>query len=132
MRTDQKSATSIGKKIDNFTLKDATGKEVALADFKDKKAIVVVFAGTECPINNAYMPRLVELDREFGPRGVQLLAVNSNLQDTPQRVADHARKHQLTFPILKDEDNRVADVLGARRTPEAFLLDPADLAELGQ
>ena len=110
-RADEPSS-SIGKKVPDFKLPDNHGRQVSLGNFQDKKAVIVVFIGTECPINNAYMPRLVELDREFGPRGVQLLAVNSNLQDTPQRVADHARKHQLTFPILKDEDNRIADVLG--------------------
>src|SRR5688572_27506622 len=38
-----------------FSLKDLGGRDVALADFKDKKAVVVVFTGTECPVNNYYM-----------------------------------------------------------------------------
>jgi peroxiredoxin len=113
----------IGKKISEFSLPDTRDRKVGLADFQDKKAVVVVFVGTECPINNSYMTRLVELDQEYGPRGVQFLAVNSNQQDTPQRVAKHAREHELSFPVLKDEGNRVADMFGARRTPEAFLLD---------
>jgi peroxiredoxin/mono/diheme cytochrome c family protein len=117
------SSSSIGKKISSFKLPDIHARQVSLDDFQDKKAIVVVFIGTECPINNAYMPRLVELDRQFGPRGVQFLAVNSNQQDTPERVVAHSRKHELTFPVLRDEDNRVADLFAARRTPEAFLLD---------
>lgn len=113
----------IGKKISDFTLPDTRGRKVSLGDFQDKKAVVVVFAGTECPINNAFMPRLVELDREFGPRGIQFLAVNSNQQDSLERVAKHAREHSLSFPALKDDGNRVADLFGARRTPEAYLLD---------
>ncbi len=112
-----------GKKIDNFTLKDAAGKPVALADFKDRKAVVVVFVGTECPLNNLYVPRLIELHKEYAGKGVQFLAVNSNVQDTPQKVAEHARKHGIPFPVLKDPANRVADQFGAKRTPEAFLLD---------
>lgn len=116
-------SSSIGKKVPDFKLPDNRGRQVSLGDFQDKKAVVVVFIGTECPINNAYMPMLMELDRQFGPRGVQLLAVNSNQQDTPKRIAEHAKKHELAFPVLKDEDNRVADLFGARRTPEAFVLD---------
>src|SRR5581483_5453947 len=38
-------------------------------------------------------------------------------------IARFARSHALSFPILKDSDNRVADLFGALRTPEVFLLD---------
>jgi len=38
-------------------------------------------------------------------------------------VAAHAREHGLTFPILKDNDNRLADALGASFTPESYLFD---------
>jgi peroxiredoxin len=119
---DEAPATGIGKSVPGFQLKDITGRTVSLADFQNKKAVVVFFIGTQCPINNAYMPRLAELHEEYAPRDVQFLAVNSNRQDTLERVAEHARKHALPFPVLKDEDNRVADQFGARRTPEAFVL----------
>src|SRR5262245_51924882 len=65
--------SSVGKKIDGFALKDTTGKPVALAGFKDKKAVVVVFIGTECPLNNAFLPRLADLHKEFEAQGVQFL-----------------------------------------------------------
>jgi peroxiredoxin len=113
----------LGEKIAPFELKDVSGKTVSLEDYRAKKAVVVVFVGTECPINNAYMPRLAQLAKEFGPKGVQFLAVNANRQDSVERVAAHAKKHELPFPVLKDGGNRVADSFGARRTPEAFLLD---------
>jgi len=117
------ASSAIGKKISDFKLPDTRGRKVRLSDFQDKKAGVVAFIGTECPINNAFMPRLADLEREFGPRGVQFLAVNSNQQDTTDRVAKHASDHALPFSVLKDEGNRVADLFGARRTPEVFLLD---------
>ena len=82
-----------------------------------------MFVGTECPISNAFMPRLAELSKEYTPKGVQLLAINANRQDSPARVADHAKENRLPFPVLKDAGNRIADLFGAQRTPEAFLLD---------
>ena len=118
------AAPEPARQVGNFTLPDPrTGRRVALADFKGRKAVVVLFLGTECPLNNAYLPRLVQLHEEFGPQGVQFLAVNANEQDTADRVAAHARKHALPFPVLKDEGGVVADLFGARRTPEAFVLD---------
>ncbi len=114
---------SVGKKVADFALKDSQGRKVSLADFADSKAIVVVFVGTECPVNNLFMPRLAELDREFAPKGVQFLGINANRQDTPERIAAHAKKYALPFPVLKDPGNQVADLFGAQRTPEAFVLD---------
>ncbi len=112
-----------GYPVPNFTLKDTTGKAHSLSDYKDSKALVVLFLGTQCPINNAYAPRLAELHKTYSPRGVQFLAVNANHQDTPEMVATHAREHKIPFPVLKDVGNVVADQFRAERTPEAFVLD---------
>ncbi len=109
--------------IPNFTLNDTTGKAVSLADFKERKAIAVVFLGTECPLVNLYAHRLKQLHDEFAPQGVQFLAINSNSQDSPEAVAAHAKQHAFPFPVLKDGEHKVADLFKAERTPEAFVLD---------
>ncbi len=115
--------TQIGKSIDPFALEDTAGKTWSLADLKDKKAVVVIFVGTQCPINNAFLPRLAEMYRTYADKGVQFLAVNANHQDTPKRLADHAKEFAIPFPVLRDPGAAVADRFGARRTPEAFILD---------
>jgi peroxiredoxin len=125
-RADKAAPDPVGLTVANFTLPDPAAKApVSLADFKDKKAVVIVFLGTECPVNNAYLPRLAELHKEYAAKGVQLLGVNPNTQDSAARVAEHAKKFEVPFPVLKDENNALADRLGAKRTPEAFLLDAA-------
>jgi peroxiredoxin len=111
------------KRID-FTLNTIDGKSWSLAnDAKDKKAVVVVFIGTQCPINNAYMPTLVVLDKKYRDQGVQFVAINANHHDTLDVIRKHAKKYELPFPVLRDEKNRVADQLGAERHPTAILLD---------
>src|SRR5262245_28237589 len=72
--------SQIGKKVEPFALKDTTGKVWSLADLGDKKAVVVVFVGTQCPINNLFMGRLAELQRDYADKEVQFLAVNANRQ----------------------------------------------------
>jgi len=114
---------SPAKTVPDFVLKDTQDNAISLASFKDKKALVVVFVGTQCPINNLYQPRLAELYKKFGPQGVGFLAVNSNWQDSHKAIAEHAKKYEIPFPVLRDEGNRVADLFGAGRTPEAFVLD---------
>jgi peroxiredoxin len=123
LATGLSTVTAQEKTIANFRLKDTAGKTWSLDDAKDKKAVVVIFLGTQCPINNAYAPRLAELHAAYAPRGVQLVAVNSNEHDTPAMIAAHATEHKIPFPVLRDEGHVVADRFGARRVPEAFVLD---------
>jgi peroxiredoxin len=122
-RAETKAPTPAGKTVKPFTLKDSAGKAWSLAEASGKKAIVVVFLGTECPINNQYLPRLAELHKTYSDR-VAFVAVNSNAHDTPARIAGHAKANGIAFPVLKDSANVVADDFGARRTPEAFVLTP--------
>src|SRR5438132_1022998 len=89
----------------NFTLPDArTGKPVTL---DDSRVTVVAFIGTACPVNNAYMPTLAKLTAEYQPKGVRFIGINADRLDTPAEIAEHARKYELPFPVLKDSQNKV-------------------------
>src|SRR5262249_44802245 len=114
---------AIGAKVTDFSIQDTNGLPRSLSLYKDKKAIVAVFVGTECPLANKYFPTLVDMHHKYAKQGVQFLAVNSNDQDSFGAVLRHARERKIPFPVLKDTDHMAADALGARRTPEAFLLD---------
>ncbi len=113
----------IGASVPGFALKDIHRRTRSLDQYKDKKAFVVVFVGTECPLANLYVPTLVELHKEYANRGVQFFAINSNVQDSFVEVSAHAQEREVPFPVLKDFDHVAADSFGAKRTPEAFLLD---------
>jgi peroxiredoxin len=113
----------VGQKIDRFSLPDAAGKTWTLDPGKDHKAVVVLFLGTQCPINNALLPHLAELHKEYSPKGVQFVGINANHSDDAAQIKAHAAKFGIPFPVLRDPESRVADRFGARRTPEAFVLD---------
>nr|MCH9790980.1 thioredoxin family protein [Planctomycetota bacterium] len=113
----------IGNKVENFSLKDFRGKTVSLNDQTVQKFTVIAFLGTECPLAKLYGGRLQKLSLEFADQGVSFYAIMSNQQDSLTEIAAYARKHEITFPVLKDAGNHVADQFGARRTPEIFLLD---------
>jgi peroxiredoxin len=114
---------AIGAKVADFALKDTAGETRSLSLYKDKRAVVVVFIGAECPIANLYIPTLNEMQKLYRDKGVVFLGINSNEQDSASDVVAHAREYKVAFPVLKDSDQKVADAFGARRTPEAFLLD---------
>lgn len=114
----------VGERIVDFALNDAvTHKRIRFHDYYGKKAVVVVFTGTECPIGNLYLPRLVELNAKYEGRGVAVLAINSNASEPADQVAKHAEEFGLTFPVLKDPTGRVARLFEAERTCEALVID---------
>jgi peroxiredoxin len=113
----------VGGRVGNFSLEDAAGKSVALYSFRGSRAVVLIFMGTDCPVGELYVPRLVELNHAYKDKGVVFLGVNSNEGDTAEKVAEHARAVGIDFAVLKDPGNRVADELLAERTCEAIVID---------
>lgn len=117
------AAVRSAKSIDFSRLPDAAGKRRSLSDFKASKVVVLLFLGTKCPISNSYAESVSKLADSYSGRGVQFIGVNSILEDSAADVAAHAREFKYAFPVLKDSDQKLADLVGARVTPEAFVLD---------
>jgi peroxiredoxin len=109
--------------VDDFELRDYRGAEHKLTWWSDKKLIVVVFLGVDCPLAKLYGPRLAELSRSFEGKGVQFVGISSNQNESISDIGRFAKACQIPFPILKDVGNVVADRFGALRTTEVFLLD---------
>lgn len=113
----------VGTTIADFSLQDYRGKRVSLHDFKDQKGVVVAFLGCDCPLAKLYAPKLQALAKDFAHRGVAVVGINSNVQDSTTKLGAFARVHGVEFPLLKDPGNVVADQFHAKRTPEFYLLD---------
>ena len=115
--------TAFAKQDIEFKLKDSDGKPTSLADFAESKAVVVAFLGTECPLVKLYAGRLQELSEKYKSDSVEFLAINSNRQDSIAEIKSFVHRHKITYPVLKDPGNKVADMFDAKRTPEVFVLD---------
>jgi peroxiredoxin len=87
------------------------------------KLTVVIFIATRCPYSNGYNERMAAMAAEYAGKGVAFLGINSNKTESTGEVAEHAKKNKLSFPVLKDEGNKVADAYGAQKTPEVYILD---------
>ena len=112
----------IGKKVDDFSLPDFHGKAHGL-DAYEGRPVVLAILGVECPLAKNYAPRLKELAAEFEKQGVAFIGIDANVQDSLSEIGQFVKTYELTFPLLKDNNNLIADKLGAVRTPEVFLLD---------
>ena len=114
-----KSATVIS----DFHLPDHLGKEHTLSEFADHDLVVVAFLGTQCPLAKLYAGRLQSIADSYAQKGVAVVAVMSNAQDSLAKIAAFVREHKLSYPVLKDRRNKVADFFAADRTPQVYLLD---------
>ena len=117
------STVAIGSVVGDFTLPDASGREHSLSLLKGPKGTVIIFVATKCPVSNAYNERMQKLAQEYRAKGIHVIGINSNSTEPAAEIKAHAAEKGLTFTILKDEGNRIADRLGAQVTPEAYLLD---------
>lgn len=118
----------LGKPAPNFTLPDPDGNTVNLADFAQSPVLMVVFMCNHCPYVKHVRDKFLEIVREYEPKGVATVAINSNdvanyPEDSPERMKEEAQTHQYPFPYLYDETQEVAKAYGAACTPDFFVFD---------
>jgi peroxiredoxin len=108
-----------------FTLKGVDGQERSLASLADRKAVVLVFTGIECPRGRAAEPRLADLARAYEAKGVAVLAINANRNESDAEVLEHLKKNGWPIPVLRDPGGKVAALYKVDVQPTAILLDAA-------
>jgi peroxiredoxin len=118
-----KAALAIGAAAPDFTLPDADGRAHSLDSLKGKSGTLILFVATKCPVSNAYNARMQKLADDYPARGVNVVGINSNYSEPAAEVKQHAATNGLSFTILKDAGNQIADRYDAQVTPEAYLLD---------
>src|SRR5438309_7220569 len=100
-RTDAKDVP-LGTAVGNLSFKDIHYLPRSLDDFAKKKAFVLIFTNTTCPVVQRYLPILQQLEKEYRGRGVQFLSVNVGPDDSILAMATQAVKHDVEFPFVKD------------------------------
>lgn len=118
----------LGTAAPDFSLPDTTGQLVSLADYKQAPATLVVFMCNHCPYVKHIANQFAEFAREYQAKGVAVIGVNANdvsthPDDSPEKMAEEAKKLGYTFPYLYDETQEVAKSYRAACTPDFFLFD---------
>ncbi|HEX68610.1 MAG TPA: TlpA family protein disulfide reductase [bacterium] len=109
------------EKAPDFVLKDISGKEVRLSDFKGKVVLIDFFA-TWCPPCRASIPHLVELQREYGEKGLQIIGIS--LDHYPLRKLPRFKeKFKINYPLLMGNEEVVKKFGNINAIPTYFLLN---------
>jgi peroxiredoxin len=118
----------LGAKAPDFQLQGADGKRYSLQSFEGNPELVVVFTCNHCPYAQAYEGRLVSIQKDYAAKGVKLVAINSNddnsyPEDSYPNMVKRSKEKGFNFPYLRDADQSVVTAYGAVCTPHVFAFD---------
>lgn len=121
--TEAPATVGINARVPALTFTDLNGRTYNLGELTKKSPVVLVFLGAKCPAAQRYAVRLNQLHAVYSKRGVQLIGIYSNYDDTEQEVRQSVQAWNLKFPIVHDPEGRLARAFGATMTPQAFVID---------
>ena len=118
----------LGAQAPDFQLPGVDGKQYALDSFKQAKILIVVFSCNHCPAAIGSEDRMVQLHKDYEPKGVATVVINSNEdknhpEDSFEKMKVRASQKSFPFPYVRDESQDVALAYGALRTPHFYVFD---------
>jgi peroxiredoxin len=117
-------ALGAASRLPRFSLPDTAGATHSPAEWSGKRAVVLFFLTTDCPLCNNYVPELNRIAQAFSPRGVAFYGVQGDATVPEADVRRHVKDYAYTFPYLFDPRESLATYTGATSTPEAAVLSP--------
>ncbi len=119
----------LGTTVPAFSLTDVvTGTTVSPEDFADRAALLVMFICNHCPFVKHVKTELGRVAKDYQPKGVGIVAINSNdvanyPEDAPANMKALVRAEGWQFPFCHDETQAVAQAFHAACTPDFYVFD---------
>ena len=105
-----------------WDLKSLDGKSVKLSDFKGK-VVILDFWATWCPPCRAEIPNFVDLQKQYGKKGLQVVGVSLD-QGPVDGVVSFAKAQNINYPIVMGDDDVAQKYGGVQAIPTTFIIDP--------
>ena len=129
----QAKEIDLGSKLPSEDIKmlDVSGKKISLGDAKGENGLLVIFSCNTCPWVIKWEDRYVELAKTYKPKGIGVIAINSNeitfqSSDSMEKMKEHAKDNNYNFYYAMDEGSKLAREFGASKTPHVYLFDKND------
>jgi AhpC/TSA family protein len=113
-------------------VRDADENAIRQLASANTRIVVLIFAATDCPVSNRYIPEITRLDRELSTNGVAFWWVFPNPEDTLSVVRKHGKDFAISTPTLIDASQQLVRMAHASVTPEAavFAVKDGSLTEV--
>jgi peroxiredoxin Q/BCP len=99
-----------GDKAPAFSLPDADGKKVSLADFKGRRLVVYFYPAASTPGCTKQACDFRDNLHDLGEAGIDVVGISP---DKPEKLAKFRDAEGLTFPLLSDPERKVLTAWGA-------------------
>jgi thiol-disulfide isomerase/thioredoxin len=103
-------------------LRDTAGASIEPLAVGTNRVVIFLFISTDCPISNAYAPEVNRIAAQYGRRGVAIRLVHADADVTPEIARKHLADYRYTMTAVLDPAQKLAGRLGAKITPEAFVV----------
>lgn len=112
------------KQAPELTVTTTQSQEIRLADLRGRP-VLVTFWATTCTSCVKEIPHLIDLYRELGPKGLEIIGV-SMYYDPPIQVVEMIKRRGIPYPIVADVQKKVLRAFALERaiTPTTFLIAP--------
>jgi len=109
-------STGTGTQATDFTLRDGSGRQVALSDYLGKNVVVLNFWATWCIPCQAELPLMQQIYNENKDKGLVILGIAMDGPETVAQVPSYVRRYGLSYPVLVDEETKVVGIYNPKRT----------------
>jgi peroxiredoxin len=116
-------ALSPGDTVDNFRLIDQNGLSHELYYLSDMKAVVLLADGNGCAASRSAAKSVDAMRAKYQAQGVEFLAIDSNLKDTPESISKEAKADGIGMPVLSDELQLIGESLGFMHNGEVLIVN---------
>lgn len=119
----------LGTKAPEFHLPEVvSGENISLANFADKKALLVMFICRHCPFVKHIQQELANLGKDYFNSNLGIVAISANdaqnyPNDAPESLKEMSTELGFKFPFCYDETQETAQAYTAACTPDFFLFD---------
>jgi len=111
-----------GKLAPDFTLQSTDGKTVHLSDFRGK-GVLLNFWATWCQPCKIEMPWFEELQKQYGPAGLQIVGISVDDDATAADLTKFAKDLGVSYPILMGKESVENAYGGVEFLPATLYID---------
>ena len=114
--------TRVGNLAQDFTLKDLDNRPYSLKELRGKRVVHVVFWATWCVPCLEEVPTLRATYEKYRERGLQVLGIAVDMNQTLDGVRTAARDMKINYPILWDDGGSLLERYRVSYIPQNFLI----------
>lgn len=129
--TSHVQAWEIGDPAPDFRLRTFSGQQISSSTLSGKP-LLLVFWNTWCVNCQRELVELERLEKTFGPQRLNILAINTGINDSERKARDYIHQHAYSFAAGFDQDFAIGQAYQVRGVPTVCLIDSGGIVRYRQ